>query len=42
VLGRFTGVKAGHDMNNRLVRKLAATPSAWRWRTFVDEYAEAV
>lgn len=42
VLGRFTGVKAGHDMNNRLVRKLAATPAAWRWRTFVQAFAEAV
>lgn len=42
VLGRFTGVKAGHDMNNRLVRALAARPNAWTWRTFVEEYAEAV
>ncbi len=42
VLGRFTGVKAGHDMNNRLVRALAAKRSAWRWRSFVEEFAEAV
>lgn len=42
VLGRFTGVKAGHDMNNRLVRALASKRSAWRWRTFVEELAEAV
>jgi UDP-3-O-[3-hydroxymyristoyl] N-acetylglucosamine deacetylase len=42
VLGRFTGVKAGHDMNNRLVRALAARPAAWTWRTFVQEYAQAV
>jgi UDP-3-O-[3-hydroxymyristoyl] N-acetylglucosamine deacetylase len=42
LLGRFTGVKAGHDMNNRLVRALAARPDAWTWRTFVEEYAEAV
>jgi UDP-3-O-[3-hydroxymyristoyl] N-acetylglucosamine deacetylase len=42
LLGRFTGLKAGHDMNNRLVRALAARPDAWTWRTFVEEYAEAV
>ena len=42
VLGRFEGVKAGHDLNNRLVRALAARPAAWRWRTRVEELAEAV
>lgn len=42
LLGRFTGVKAGHEMNNRLVRALAADPTAWTWRTFVEELAEAV
>ena len=29
ILGRYTGVRAGHAMTNRLLRKLFATPEAW-------------
>ncbi len=29
LLGRYTGVRAGHAMTNRLLRKLFATPGAW-------------
>ncbi|MFD1192809.1 MULTISPECIES: UDP-3-O-acyl-N-acetylglucosamine deacetylase [Phenylobacterium] len=42
ILGRFEGVLAGHGINNALVRALAAQPKAWRYRTFVEELAEAV
>jgi UDP-3-O-[3-hydroxymyristoyl] N-acetylglucosamine deacetylase len=42
VIGRFEGVFAGHGLNNALVRKLLATPSAWRWRTFADPLRAAV
>ena len=31
ILGRYTGVKAGHAMTNKLLRKLFATPSAYRF-----------
>lgn len=30
VLGRYTGVRAGHALTNRLLRALFATPGAWR------------
>lgn len=30
VLGRYTGVRAGHAMTNRLLRALFADPDAWR------------
>ena len=42
ILGRFEGELAGHGVNNQLVRALAATPSAWRVRTFADEIDVAV
>jgi UDP-3-O-[3-hydroxymyristoyl] N-acetylglucosamine deacetylase len=42
LLGRFEGVKAGHGLNNAVVRALLARPSAWRVRTFERELAEAV
>lgn len=29
VLGRYTGVRAGHSITNALLRKLFATPGAW-------------
>lgn len=29
ILGRYTGVRAGHALTNRLLRKLFATPGAW-------------
>ncbi len=31
ILGRYEGVKAGHEMTNRLLRALLATPEAWIW-----------
>lgn len=42
LIGRFEGELAGHDLNNRLVRALAAKPKAWRYRTLVEDLAEAV
>ena len=42
ILGRFEGVLAGHGVNNMLVRTLAANPQAWRYRTLVQDLAEAV
>jgi UDP-3-O-[3-hydroxymyristoyl] N-acetylglucosamine deacetylase len=33
ILGRYTGVRAGHALTNRLLRKLFATEGAWR---FID------
>jgi len=31
VLGRYTGIKAGHALTNRLLRQVFATPAAWTW-----------
>lgn len=42
VIGRFEGELAGHAINNQLVRALLARPEAWRVRTFVDDFAQAV
>lgn len=33
IVGAFVGVKSGHDLNNKLLRKLLATPSAWRYES---------
>lgn len=33
ILGRYTGVRAGHAMTNRLLRALMASPESWRWVT---------
>ncbi|MDP1777503.1 MAG: UDP-3-O-acyl-N-acetylglucosamine deacetylase, partial [Brevundimonas sp.] len=41
LLGRYEGVKAGHHMNNLLVRELLANPQAWREVTRVPELAMA-
>ena len=41
LLGRYEGVKAGHHMNNLLVRELLANPQAWREVTRVPEMAMA-
>ncbi|MEL6679754.1 MAG: UDP-3-O-acyl-N-acetylglucosamine deacetylase [Pseudomonadota bacterium] len=30
IIGRYTGTRAGHGVTNRLLRKLFATPGAWR------------
>ena len=42
ILGRFEGVCAGHGLNNALVRALIARPDAWRVRTLVEEFRQAV
>ncbi|HEY5810356.1 MAG TPA: UDP-3-O-acyl-N-acetylglucosamine deacetylase [Povalibacter sp.] len=34
ILGEFSGFKSGHALNNRLLRKLLATPDAWEEVTF--------
>lgn len=41
LLGRYEGYKAGHALNNKLVRALLAAPHAWREVTRVPELARA-
>lgn len=41
LLARFEGRKAGHSLNNALVRELLARPEAWRVRTPAAEIAQA-
>jgi UDP-3-O-[3-hydroxymyristoyl] N-acetylglucosamine deacetylase len=41
LLGRYEGVKAGHAINNLLVRELLANPQAWREVTRVPQLAMA-
>jgi UDP-3-O-[3-hydroxymyristoyl] N-acetylglucosamine deacetylase len=41
LLGRYEGVKAGHHINNLLVRELLANPQAWREVTRVPQLAMA-
>ena len=31
IIGAYRGVRAGHDMTNKLLRALFDNPSAWRW-----------
>ncbi|MHA1529154.1 MAG: UDP-3-O-acyl-N-acetylglucosamine deacetylase [Alphaproteobacteria bacterium] len=31
IIGRYTGIKAGHEISNLLLRKLFSTPEAWTW-----------
>lgn len=31
IIGRYEGVRAGHEMTNRLLRALFAEPDAWAW-----------
>jgi UDP-3-O-[3-hydroxymyristoyl] N-acetylglucosamine deacetylase len=37
LIGAFYGFKSGHELNNRLLRKLAEEKSAWEEVTFEDE-----
>jgi UDP-3-O-[3-hydroxymyristoyl] N-acetylglucosamine deacetylase len=37
ILGEFSGHKSGHALNNKLLRKLIATPHAWEEVTFDSE-----
>ncbi len=39
ILGRYTGVRAGHAMTNRLLRALMAQPDAWTWVICDDRIA---
>ncbi|QDH74062.1 UDP-3-O-acyl-N-acetylglucosamine deacetylase [Brevundimonas sp. M20] len=41
LLGRYEGVRAGHAINNLLVRELLANPQAWRVVTRVPQMAMA-
>ncbi len=41
LLGRYEGVKAGHALNNKLVRALLAQPDAWRETERVPDMAMA-
>ena len=36
IAGSYDAVQPGHALNNALVRKLLATPSAWRWESDVE------
>lgn len=37
LIGSFKGYKSGHELNNRLLRKLVETQSAWELVTFDEE-----
>ena len=37
LIGSFHGYKSGHELNNRLLRKLLATKSAWELVSYEDE-----
>ncbi|MEE9551941.1 MAG: UDP-3-O-acyl-N-acetylglucosamine deacetylase [Gammaproteobacteria bacterium] len=37
LIGSFTGFKSGHELNNRLLRELLVTESAWELVSFEDE-----
>ncbi|WP_092026325.1 UDP-3-O-acyl-N-acetylglucosamine deacetylase [Marinobacter zhejiangensis] len=37
LIGEFQGIKSGHDLNNKLLRKLRAEEDAWEVVTFEDE-----
>ncbi|MBN8527760.1 MAG: UDP-3-O-acyl-N-acetylglucosamine deacetylase [Caulobacterales bacterium] len=41
LIGRYEGIKAGHALNNKLVRALLAQPDAWREVTRVEQLAQA-
>ncbi len=42
IAGAYDAVQPGHALNNRLVRKLLATPSAWCWETDAAEASRQV
>ncbi len=41
VIGRFEGIKAGHSVNNAVVRALLARPDAWRLTNLSPALAQA-
>ncbi|KQS55517.1 UDP-3-O-[3-hydroxymyristoyl] N-acetylglucosamine deacetylase [Brevundimonas sp. Leaf363] len=40
ILGRYEGVRAGHAVNNKLVRALLAQPNAWRETILAPQLAQ--
>jgi UDP-3-O-[3-hydroxymyristoyl] N-acetylglucosamine deacetylase len=40
LLGKFTAFKSGHDLNNKLIRKLAENPDTWEVATLDLESEE--
>jgi UDP-3-O-[3-hydroxymyristoyl] N-acetylglucosamine deacetylase len=42
LIGEFRGVKSGHDLNNKLLRKLRREDDAWEIVTFDDEAATPI
>lgn len=42
ILGRYTGVRAGHAMTNALLRELFATPGAWAFVTVDNATAKTL
>ncbi len=42
VIGHFKGFKAGHTLNNLLLRKLLANQQAWEYVTFDDKEASSL
>jgi len=40
IAGAYDAVQPGHALNNKLVRKLLETPSAWCWETDADTLAD--
>lgn len=42
LIGEFKGYKSGHDLNNKLLRKLIAQPDAWKVETFEDASAAPI
>ena len=39
ILGRYTGIRAGHMLTNQVLRKLFATPGSWRFVECTPEQA---
>lgn len=42
LIGRFTGYKSGHGLNNLLLRELLKQEDAWEFATFEDEQVNSV
>ncbi len=41
IIGRYEGLRAGHGLNNAVIRALIATPDAWRYATARESLAAA-
>jgi UDP-3-O-[3-hydroxymyristoyl] N-acetylglucosamine deacetylase len=41
-VGEFKGHKSGHDLNNKLLRKLITQTDAWEVKTFEDANAAPI